>query len=111
MLFKRGDKFTLVVKNKTHNGNPNKYTHLRYGVFDKKSKFLVSKNCIIFKDTVAHEHREMKLTNIFAITNITRLDEEQEKQTPSDTCRAKTCNNSLIGWQSKINPLYCMDCA
>ena len=110
MLFKRGDKFTLVVKNKTHNGNPNKYTHLRYGVFDKKSKFLVSKNCIIFKDTVAHEHREMKLTNIFAITNITRLDEEQEKQTPSDTCRAKTCNNSLIGWQSKINPLYCMDC-
>ena len=110
MLFKRGDKFTLVVKNKTHNGNPNKYTHLRYGVFDKKSKFLVSKNCINFKDTVAHEHREMKLTNIFAITNITRLDEEQEKQTPSDTCRAKTCNNSLIGWQSKINPLYCMDC-
>ena len=111
MLFKRGDKFTLVVKNKTHNGNPNKYTHLRYGVFDKKSKFLVSKNCIIFKDTVAHEHREMKLTNIFAITNITRLDEEQEKQTPTDTCRAKSCNNSLIGWQSKINPLYCMDCA
>ena len=110
MLFKRGDKFTLVVKNKTHNGNPNKYTHLRYGVFDKKSKFLVSKNCIIFKDTVAHEHREMKLTNIFAITNITRLDEEQEKQTPTDTCRAKSCNNSLIGWQSKINPLYCMDC-
>ena len=110
MLFKRGDKFTLVVKNKTHNGNPNKFTHLRYGVFDKKSKFLVSKNCIIFKDTVAHEHREMKLTNIFAITNSTRLDEEQEKQTPSDTCRAKTCNNSLIGWQSKINPLYCMDC-
>jgi len=111
MLFKRGDKFTLVVKNKTHNGNPNKFTHLRYGVFDKKSKFLVSKNCIIFKDTVAHEHREMKLTNIFAITNITRLDEEQEKQTPTDTCRAKSCNNSLIGWQSKINPLYCMDCA
>ena len=111
MLFKRGDKFTLVVKNKTHNGNPNKFTHLRYGVFDKKSKFLVSKNCIIFKDTVAHEHREMKLTNIFAITNIKRLDEEQEKQTPTDTCRAKSCNNSLIGWQSKINPLYCMDCA
>ena len=110
MLFKRGDKFTLVVKNKTHNGNPNKFTHLRYGVFDKDSKFLVSKNKIVFKDTVAHEHRHMKLTNIFAITNITRLDEEQEKQTPSDTCRAKTCNNSLIGWQSKINPLYCMDC-
>ena len=109
MLFKRGDKFTLVVKNKTHNGNPNKYTHLRYGVFDKDSKFLVSKNKIVFKDTVAHEHRHMKLTNIFAITNITRLDEEQEKQTPTDTCRAKTCNNSLIGWQSKINPLYCMD--
>ena len=110
MLFKRGDKFTLVVKNKTHNGNPNKFTHLRYGVFDKKSKFLVSKNCIVFKDTVAHEYREMKLTNIFAITNITRLDEESEKQTPTDTCRAKSCNNSLIGWQSKINPLYCMDC-
>ena len=110
MLFKRGDKFTLVVKNKTHNGNPNKYTHLRYGVFNKKSKFLVSKNCIIFKDTVAHEHREMKLTNIFAITNSTRLDEEQEKQTPTDTCKSKTCENSLIGWQSKINPLYCMDC-
>ena len=110
MLFKRGDKFTLVVKNKTHNGNPNKFTHQRYGVFDKKSKFLVSKNCIIFKDTVAHEHREMKLTNIFAITNITRLDEESEKQTPTDTCKSKTCENSLIGWQSKINPLYCVDC-
>ena len=110
MLFKRGDKFTLVVKNKTHNGNPNKYTHLRYGVFDKKSKFLVSKNKIVFKDTVAHEYREMKLTNIFAITNITRLDEEQEKQTPTDTCRSKTCENSLIGWTSKSDPRYCLDC-
>ena len=110
MLFKRGDKFTLVVKNKTHNGNPNKFTHLRYGVFDKKSKFLVSKNCIVFKDTVAHEYREMKLTNIFAITNITRLDEEQEKQTPTDTCRSKTCENSLIGWQSQIDKRYCSDC-
>ena len=110
MLFKRGDKFTLVVKNKTHNGNPNKFTHLRYGVFDKKSKFLVSKNCIVFKDTVAHEYREMKLTNIFAITNITRLDEEQEKQTPTDTCRSKTCENSLIGWTSKSDPRYCLDC-
>ena len=111
MLFKRGDKFTLVVKNKTHNGNPNKFTHLRYGVFDKDSKFLVSKNKIVFFDTTAKEYRHMKLTNIFAITNITRLDEEQEKQTPTDTCRSKTCENSLIGWQSKINPLYCMDCA
>ena len=110
MLFKRGDKFTLVVKNKTHNGNPNKFTHLRYGVFDKNSKFLVSKNKIVFLDTTVHEYRHMKLTNIFAITNITRLDEEQEKQTPSDTCRSKTCENSLIGWQSKINPLYCVDC-
>ena len=25
MLFKKGDKFTLVVKNDTHKGNPNKY--------------------------------------------------------------------------------------
>ena len=111
MLFKRGDKFTLVVKNKTHNGNPNKFTHLRYGVFDKDSKFLVSKNKIVFFDTVSKGWRHMKLTNIFAITNITRLDEEAEKQTPTDTCRSKTCDNSLIGWQSKINPLYCMDCA
>ena len=110
MLFKRGDKFTLVVKNNTHGGNPNNITMLRFGLFDKKSKFLVSKNCIIFKDTVAHEHREMKLTNIFAITNITRLDEEQEKQTPSDTCRSKTCENSLIGWTSKSDPRYCLDC-
>ena len=110
MLFKKGDKFTLVVKNKTHNGNPNKYTHLRYGVFDKDSKFLVSKNKIVFKDTIAHEHRHMKLTNIFAITNITRLDEEQEKQTPTDTCRSKTCENSLIGWTSKSDPRYCLDC-
>ena len=110
MLFKKGDKFTLVVKNKTHNGNPNKYTHLRYGVFDKKSKFLVSKNKIVFKDTVAHEHRHMKLTNIFAITNITRLDEESEKQTPTDTCKSKTCENSLIGWTSKSDPRYCLDC-
>ena len=110
MLFKRGDKFTLVVKNKTHNGNPNKFTHLRYGVFDKDSKFLVSKNKIVFFDTTAKEYRHMKLTNIFAITNITRLDEESEKQTPTDTCRAKTCENSLIGWTSKSDPRYCLDC-
>ena len=110
MLFKKGDRFTLVVKNKTHNGNPNKFTHLRYGVFDKNSKFLVSKNKIVFLDTTVHEYRHMKLTNIFAITNITRLDEEQEKQTPSDTCRSKTCDNSLIGWQSQIDKRYCSDC-
>ena len=111
MLFKRGDKFTLVVKNNTHGGNPNNITMLRFGLFDKKSKFLVSKNRITFYDTKYKEHRSMHLSNIFGITNITRLDEESEKQTPSDTCRAKSCNNSLIGWQSKINPLYCMDCA
>ena len=99
MLFKKGDRFTLVVKNKTHNGNPNKFTHLR-----------VSKNKIVFKDTVAHEHRHMKLTNIFAITNITRLDEEQEQQTPTDVCKSKTCENSLIGWQSQIDKRYCSDC-
>ena len=110
MLFKRGDRFTLVVKNKTHNGNPNKYTHLRYGIFDKDSKFLVSKNKIVFFDTTAKEYRHMKLTNIFAITNITRLDEECEKQTPTDTCRSKTCENSLIGWTSKSDPRYCLDC-
>jgi hypothetical protein len=110
MLFKRGDRFTLVVKNKTHNGNPNKFTHLRYGVFDKDSKFLVSKNKIVFFDTTVHEYRHMKLTNIFAITNITRLDEEQEKQTPTDTCKSKTCENSLIGWTSKSDPRYCLDC-
>ena len=52
----------------------------------------------------------MKLTNIFAITNITRLDEEQEKQTPTDTCKSKTCENSLIGWTSKSDPRYCLDC-
>ena len=110
MLFKRNDKFTLVVKNKTHNGNPNKFTHLRYGIFDKNSKFLVSKNMIVFLDTVVHEYRHMKLSNIFAITNITRLDEEQEKQTPTDTCKSKTCENSLIGWTSKSDPRYCLDC-
>ena len=110
MLFKRGDKFTLVVKNKTHNGNPNKFTHLRYGIFDKDSKFLVSKNKIVFFDTVSKGWRHMKLTNIFAITNITRLDEEAEKQTPTDVCKSKTCDNTLIGWQSKSDPRYCMDC-
>ena len=110
MLFKKGDRFTLVVKNKTHNGNPNKFTHLRYGVFDKDSKFLVSKNKIVFFDTTAKEYRHMKLTNIFAITNITRLDEESEKQTPTDTCKSKTCENSLIGWTSKSDPRYCLDC-
>ena len=70
MLFKRGDKFTLVVKNDTHKGNPNKYTMLRYGIFDKDSKFLVSKNQLTFFDTTAKEYRRMKLTNIFGITNI-----------------------------------------
>ena len=110
MLFKRNDKFTLVVKNKTHNGNPNKFTHLRYGIFDKDSKFLVSKNKIVFFDTVSKGWRHMKLTNIFAITNITRLDEEQEKQTPTNTCKSKTCENNLIGYQSQIDKRYCMDC-
>ena len=111
MLFKRGDKFTLVVKNDTHKGQPNKHTMLRYGVFDKDSKFLVSKNCIIFKDTVVHEHRHMKLTNIFAMTNLTRLDEEQEQQTPTSVCKSKTCDNALVsGWVSKSDPRYCQDC-
>ena len=111
MLFKRGDRFTLVVKNKTHNGNPNKYTMLRYGKFDKDSKFLVSKNKIVFFDTTAKEYRHMKLTNIFAITNITRLDEEQEQQTPTSVCRSKTCDNDLVGgWVSKSDPRYCQDC-
>ena len=111
MLFKRGDRFTLVVKNDTHKGQPNKHTMLRYGVFDKDSKFLVSKNCIIFKDTVVHEHRRMRLTNIFAMTNITRLDEELEQQTPTNICRAKTCDNALVGeWISKSDPRYCQDC-
>ena len=110
MLFKRGDRFTLVVKNKTHNGNPNKFTHLRYGIFDKNSKFLVSKNMIVFLDTKEFEYRKMKLSNIFSITNITRLYEEQEQQTPTDVCKSKTCDKTLIGWQSKSDPRYCMDC-
>ena len=110
MLFKRNDKFTLVVKNDTHKGQPNKHTMLRYGKFDKNSKFLVSKNMICFLDTKEFEYRKMKLSNIFAITNITRLDEEAEKQTPTDTCRAKSCNNSLHGYQSTLNPIYCVDC-
>ena len=110
MLFKRGDKFTLVVKNDTHKGQPNKHTMLRHGKFDKNSKFLVSKNMILFLDTKEFEYRKMKLSNIFSITNITRLDEEAEKQTPTDVCKSKTCDNTLIGWQSKSDPRYCMDC-
>ena len=110
MLFKRGDKFTLVVKNDTHKGQPNKHTMLRHGKFDKNSKFLVSKNLIVFLDTKEFEYRKMKLSNIFSITNITRLDEEAEKQTPTDVCKSKTCDKTLIGWQSKSDPRYCMDC-
>ena len=109
MLFKRGDEFTLVVKNDTHKGQPNKHTMLRHGKFDKNSKFLVSKNLIVFLDTKEFEYRKMKLSNIFSITNITRLDEEQEQQTPSDTCRSKTCENNLIGYQSQIDKRYCSD--
>ena len=110
MLFNRGDEFTLVVKNDTHKGQPNKHTMLRHGKFDKNSKFLVSKNMILFLDTKEFEYRKMKLSNIFALTNITRLDEEAEKQTPTDVCKSKTCDNTLIGWQSKSDPRYCMDC-
>ena len=110
MLFKRGDRFTLLVKNDTHKGQPNKHTMLRYGKFDKNSKFLVSKNMIVFLDTKEFEYRKMKLSNIFSITNITRLDEEAEKQTPTDVCKSKTCDKTLIGWTSKIDPRYCMDC-
>ena len=110
MLFKRGDKFTLVVKNDTHKGNPNKYTMLRYGIFDDKSKFLVSKNQLTFFDTTAKEYRRMKLTNIFGITNISRMDREQEIQTPDFKCRAKNCDNDLYGWTSNIDKRYCQDC-
>jgi len=110
MLFKRGDEFTLVVKNDTHKGQPNKHTMLRHGKFDKNSKFLVSKNLILFLDTKEFEYRKMKLSNIFALTNITRLDEEAEKQTPTDVCKSKTCDKTLIGWKSKSDPRYCMDC-
>jgi hypothetical protein len=110
MLFKRGDRFTLMVKNDTHKGQPNKHTMLRYGKFDKNSKFLVSKNMIVFLDTKEFEYRKMKLSNIFSITNITRLYEEQEQQTPTDVCKSKTCDKTLIGWQSKSDPRYCMDC-
>ena len=111
MLFKRGDKFTLVVKNDTHKGQPNKHTMLRYGKFDKNSKFLVSKNMICFLDTKEFEYRKMKLSNIFAMTNLTRLDEELEQQTPTNICRAKTCDNALVGgWVSKSDPRYCQDC-
>ena len=111
MLFKRGDRFTLVVKNDTHKGQPNKHTMVRYGVFDKDSKFLVSKNKIVFFDTTVHEYRHMKLTNVFAITNLTRLDEEQEQQTPTSVCKSKTCDNALVGgWVSKSDPRYCQDC-
>ena len=53
----------------------------------------------------------MKLTNIFSITNITRLDEEQEQQTPTSVCRSKTCDNDLVGgWVSKFDARYCQDC-
>ena len=72
---------------------------------------LVSKNYICFYDTQQKEHRRMHLTNIFSITNISRLNEEQEKQTPTSICRSKTCDNALVGYQSTLNPLYCVDCA
>ena len=53
----------------------------------------------------------MKLTNVFAITNLTRLDEEQEQQTPTSVCKSKTCDNALVGgWVSKSDPRYCGDC-
>ena len=53
----------------------------------------------------------MKLSNIFAMTNLTRLDEELEQQTPTNICRAKTCDNALVGgWVSKSDPRYCQDC-
>ena len=41
--------------------------------------FLYLKIKLFLKILVAHEYRHMKLTNIFAITNITRLDEECKK--------------------------------
>ena len=73
--------------------------------------FWCQKIKLFFFDTTAKEYRHMKLTNIFAITNLTRYKEEQENQTPSHTCRSKTCDNPLVGgWVSKSDPRYCGDC-
>ena len=111
MLFKRNDKIAIVVKPKTHNGEINeKDYYTRYGEMREKSKFLVSKNQLTFFDTTAKEYRRMKLTNIFGITNISRMDREQEIQTPDFKCRAKNCDNDLYGWTSNIDKRYCQDC-
>ena len=73
--------------------------------------FWCQKIKLFFFDTTAKEYRHMKLTNIFAISNLTRYKEEQENQTPSHTCRSKTCDNPLVGgWVSKSDPRYCGDC-
>ena len=118
MLFKRGDKFTLVVKNKTHNGNPNKFTHLRYGVFDKKSKFLVSKNILTFWDTQVDDFRSFNLSDVVSITNLSRTPLEINKKEQEKKEREKLkginclkCKAILTtDYRNKFNDNYCGDC-
>ena len=118
MLFKKGDKFTLVVKNDTHKGNPNKYTMLRYGIFDKDSKFLVSKNIITFWDTQKDNFRSFNLSDVVSITNLSRTPleinkkekEKQEKEKMKGynclSCKTRLRHDYLNKWDNN----YCGDC-
>ena len=119
MLFKKNDKIAIVVKPKTHNGfiNQNDYYN-RYGDFREGSKFLVSKNILVYFDTQAENFRSFNLSNIVSITNLSRTPleinkKEQEKQEREKmkginclSCKTRLRPDYLNQW----NDNYCGDC-
>ena len=119
MLFKRNDKIAIVVKPKTHNGfvNQNDYYN-RYGDFREGSKFLVSKNILVYWDTQAENFRSFNLSNIVSITNLSRTPLEINKKEKEKIEREKKkgykclrCDTLLTtDYRNKFDSNYCGDC-
>ena len=81
MLFKKNDKIAIIVKPKTHNGFVNDKDYFnRYGEMREGSKFLVSKNILVYWDTQAENFRSFNLSNIVSITNLSRTPLEVNKK-------------------------------
>jgi hypothetical protein len=119
MLFKKNDKIAIVVKPKTHNGfvNQNDYYN-RYGDFREGSKFLVSKNILVYWDTQADDWRSFNISNIVSITNLSRTPLEVNKKEKEKIEREKKkgvyclrCDTSLTtDYRNKFDSNYCGDC-
>ena len=119
MLFKKNDKIAIVVKQKTHNGFVNDKDYFnRYGEMREGSKFLVSKNILVYWDTQAENFRSFNLSNIVSITNLSRTPLEVNKKEKEKIEREKkkgvnclSCNATLQhDYRNKFDSNYCGDC-